>query len=161
MPLAKLIPDTAQAVVEALGLEQKDELVEGLATRWQRETLVMQPVDNQFTRRGGLQSKQFTRPGRRGDRGGFEIFFHKIVMIPKHHKTLARTDRARNLRDFFNEPNGEPSYHHCRFSRSFFASLREPNGEPLCHPCWLSLRFSAEKREYCFGGSTRSGADIS
>ena len=57
MPLANLIRDTAHAVVEALGLEQKDVLVEGLATRWQRGTLVMQPADNQFTRRGGLQSK--------------------------------------------------------------------------------------------------------
>ena len=40
MPLAKLIRDTAHAVVEALGMEQKDALVEGLATRWQRGTLV-------------------------------------------------------------------------------------------------------------------------
>ena len=31
MPLANLIRDTAQAMVEALGLEQKDALVEGLA----------------------------------------------------------------------------------------------------------------------------------
>jgi hypothetical protein len=57
MPLANLIRDTAHAVVEALGLEQEDVLVEGLATRWQRGTLVMQPADGQFTRRGGLQSK--------------------------------------------------------------------------------------------------------
>jgi hypothetical protein len=41
MPLAKLIRDTAHAVVEALGLEQKDVVVEGLATRWQRGTLVI------------------------------------------------------------------------------------------------------------------------
>ena len=33
MPLANLIRDTAHAVVEALGLEQQDALVEGLATR--------------------------------------------------------------------------------------------------------------------------------
>src|SRR5204863_8731741 len=45
MPLAKLIHDTAHAMVEALGLEQKDMLVEDLATRWQRGTLVMQPLD--------------------------------------------------------------------------------------------------------------------
>ena len=45
MPLAKLIRDTAHAVVEALGLEQKDVLVEDLATRWQRGTLVMQPAE--------------------------------------------------------------------------------------------------------------------
>ena len=41
MPLSNLIRDTAHAVVEALGLEQKDVLVEGLATRWQRGTLFM------------------------------------------------------------------------------------------------------------------------
>src|ERR1043166_5432828 len=36
MPLANLIRDTAHAVVDALGLEPKEALVEGLATRWQR-----------------------------------------------------------------------------------------------------------------------------
>ena len=40
MPLAKLISDTAHAVVEALGLEQGDVVVEGLVTRRQRRTLV-------------------------------------------------------------------------------------------------------------------------
>ena len=53
MPLANLIRDTARAVVEALGLQQQnDALVEGLATRWQRGMLIMQPADNQFTRPG-------------------------------------------------------------------------------------------------------------
>jgi hypothetical protein len=46
MLLANLIRDTTDVVVEALGLEQKDVLVEGLATRWQRGTLVMQPADS-------------------------------------------------------------------------------------------------------------------
>jgi len=45
MPLANLIRDIAHAIVEALGLEQKDVVVEGLPTRWQRGTLVMQPAD--------------------------------------------------------------------------------------------------------------------
>src|ERR1700745_3242341 len=40
MPLAKLISDTAHAVVEALALEPRDALVEGLATRWQNGALV-------------------------------------------------------------------------------------------------------------------------
>jgi hypothetical protein len=52
MPLANLIRDTAHAVVEALGLEQQDALVEGLAARWQRGTLVMQPAER------SLQSKE-------------------------------------------------------------------------------------------------------
>src|SRR5215216_6885334 len=46
MPLANLIRDTAHAVVEALGLEQKDVIVEGLASRWQRGTLFMQSADS-------------------------------------------------------------------------------------------------------------------
>src|SRR3977135_3896097 len=45
LPLANLIRDTAHAVVEALGLEEKDVVVEGLANRWQRGTLVMQSAD--------------------------------------------------------------------------------------------------------------------
>jgi hypothetical protein len=39
------IRDAAHAVVEALGLEQTDAVVEGLATRWQKGTLIMQPAD--------------------------------------------------------------------------------------------------------------------
>src|SRR6516162_4745239 len=45
MPLANLIRDTAHAVVKALGLEQKDAFVQGLAARWQKGTLIMQPAD--------------------------------------------------------------------------------------------------------------------
>ena len=46
IPLANLISDTAHAVVEALGLEAQDALVEGLATRWQKGTLLMQAADS-------------------------------------------------------------------------------------------------------------------
>jgi hypothetical protein len=68
MPLANLIHDTAPAVVEALGLEEREVHVEGLATRWYRGTLVMQPATrlvyppvagfsrNKFTRRGELET---------------------------------------------------------------------------------------------------------
>src|SRR5207244_2343970 len=45
LPLANLIRDTAHAVVEALGLEQKDVIVEGMATRWRGGTPVMQDGD--------------------------------------------------------------------------------------------------------------------
>ena len=47
----------------------------------------MQRADNQFTRpgrrgdRGGFGRSTFTPPARRGDHGGLETFFHKIVMI--------------------------------------------------------------------------------
>ena len=78
MPLANLIRDTAHAVVEALGLEQQDALVEGLATRWQGGTLVMQPAD------GSLQSKEVP----------LETFFHKIVMIRNNLRVLEQRVNA-------------------------------------------------------------------
>ena len=78
MPLSKLIRDTAHAVVEALGLEQQDVLVEGLATRWQCGTLVMQPAES------SLQSKEVS----------LETFFHKIVMI---RNNLSQSEAALKL----------------------------------------------------------------
>jgi hypothetical protein len=78
MPLANLIRDTAHAVVEALGLEQKDAVVEGLATRWQKGTLVMQPADT------SLQPKEVP----------LEIFFHKIVMIRNNLRVLEQKVNA-------------------------------------------------------------------
>ena len=78
MPLANLIRDTAHAVVEALGLEQKDVLVEGLATRWQRGTLVMQPAER------SLQPKEVP----------LETFFHKIVMIRNNLRVLEQKVNA-------------------------------------------------------------------
>src|SRR6266513_5725731 len=46
VPLASLIRETANATVEALGLEKKDVVVEGLATRWQDGTVILQPADS-------------------------------------------------------------------------------------------------------------------
>jgi hypothetical protein len=77
MPLANLIRDTAHAVVEALGLEQKD-VVEDLATRWQRGTLFMQPADS------SLQPKEVP----------LETFFHKIVMIRNNLRVLEQKVNA-------------------------------------------------------------------
>jgi hypothetical protein len=78
MPLANLIRDTAHAVVEALGLEPKDALVEGLATRWQRGTLVMQPADS------SLQPKEVP----------LETFFHKVVMVRNNLRVLEQKVNA-------------------------------------------------------------------
>src|SRR4029453_12630321 len=78
IPLANLIRDTAHAVVEALGLEQKDALVEGLATRWQKGTLIMQPAD------GPVQRKE----------APLETFFHKIVMIRNNLRVLEQKVNA-------------------------------------------------------------------
>ena len=78
MPLSKLISDTAHAVVEALGLEPHDALVEGLGSRWQKGTLFMQPADT------SLQPKEVP----------LETFFHKIVMIRNNLRVLEQKVNA-------------------------------------------------------------------
>jgi hypothetical protein len=78
MPLANLIRDTAHAIIEALGLEQQDAVVEGLATRWQSGALVMQPADT------SLQPKEVP----------LETFFHKIVMIRNNLRVLEQKVNA-------------------------------------------------------------------
>jgi hypothetical protein len=78
MPLANLIRDTTHSVVEALGLEPQDALVEGLATRWQKGALIMQPAD------GSLQPKEVP----------LETFFHKIVMIRNNLRVLEQKVNA-------------------------------------------------------------------
>ena len=77
VPLANLIRDTAASVVEALGLEKKD-VVEDLATRWQRGSLVLQPADT------SLQPKEVP----------IETFFHKIVMIRNNLRVLEQKVNA-------------------------------------------------------------------
>src|SRR6266481_2193654 len=91
MPLANLIRDTAHAVVEALGLEQKDVVVEGLANRWQRGTVVMQPAER------SLQPKEVP----------LETFFHKIVMIRNNLRVLEQKVNASDtlLRRGYGVPN--------------------------------------------------------
>ena len=58
--------------VEALGLEKPDQLVEGLAARWQQGTLGLRPAD------ASLQAKEVP----------LETFFHKIVMIRNNLRVL-------------------------------------------------------------------------
>jgi hypothetical protein len=72
VPLANIIRDTAEAVIEALGIEKKDVVVEGLANRWQRGTLVLQSADT------SVQPKEVP----------LETFFHKIVMIRNNLRVL-------------------------------------------------------------------------
>jgi len=78
VPLANLIRDTANAVVESLGLEKTDTLVEGLANRWQQGSLIMQSADT------SLQPKEVP----------LETFFHKIVMIRNNLRVLEQKVNA-------------------------------------------------------------------
>ena len=78
VPLDALIRQTAQAVVDALGLEQPEEIVEGLANRWQNGKLVLQSADT------SLQPKEIP----------LETFFHKIVMIRNNLRVLEQKVNA-------------------------------------------------------------------
>jgi hypothetical protein len=78
LPLAQLIRETAQHVVDALGFQKEDSIVEGLATRWQGGTLVMQSADT------SLQPKEVP----------LETFFHKIVMIRNNLRVLEQKVNA-------------------------------------------------------------------
>ena len=77
VPLETLIRQTASSVVEALGLEKAD-VVEGLANRWQRGTIVLQSADT------SLQPKEVP----------LETFFHKIVMIRNNLRVLEQKVNA-------------------------------------------------------------------
>ena len=78
MPLSSLIRETAQAMIDALGLEKSDELLEGLGARWQGGRLAMHPAD------ASLQAKEVP----------LETFFHKIVMIRNNLRVLEQKVNA-------------------------------------------------------------------
>jgi hypothetical protein len=78
VPLVSLIREAGAATVDALGLEKKDVVVEGLANRWQNGTLSIQPAD------GSLQAKEVP----------LETFFHKIVMIRNNLRVLEQKVNA-------------------------------------------------------------------
>ena len=78
VPLDLLIRQTAESIVEALGLEKDEAIVEGLANRWQQGTLVLKSADS------SLQPKEVP----------LETFFHKIVMIRNNLRVLEQKVNA-------------------------------------------------------------------
>ncbi len=78
VPLDQLIRETAQSVVDALGFQKEESIVEGLANRWQRGSLIMQSADT------SLQPKEVP----------LETFFHKIVMIRNNLRVLEQKVNA-------------------------------------------------------------------
>ena len=78
VPLSNFIRETAHAVVEALGLEKDETIVQGIANRWQSGTLVLRPAD------ASVQAKEVP----------LETFFHKIVMIRNNLRVLEQKVNA-------------------------------------------------------------------
>jgi hypothetical protein len=78
VPLSSFVRDIAQSVVEGLGLEKTDQLIEGLANRWQKGTVVLQSADS------SLQPKEVP----------LETFFHKIVMVRNNLRVLEQKVNA-------------------------------------------------------------------
>ena len=78
VPLSSLITETAQAIVDSLGLEKPETVVEGIAQRWEGGRLVMEPAN------ATLQSKDVP----------LETFFHKIVMIRNNLRVLEQKVNA-------------------------------------------------------------------
>jgi hypothetical protein len=78
VPLSNFIRETAHAVVEALGLEKDETIVQGIANRWQNGTLVLRPAD------ASVQEKDVP----------LETFFHKIVMIRNNLRVLEQKVNA-------------------------------------------------------------------
>ena len=78
MPLSSLIAEVVASMVGELGLERDDSVVEKLAARWQRGTLVLRPAD------ASLQSKDTP----------LEVFFHKIVMVRNNLRVLEQKINA-------------------------------------------------------------------
>jgi hypothetical protein len=78
VPLSNFIRETAQVIVEALGLEKDDTIVQGIGNRWEKGTLVLRPAD------ASVQSKEVP----------LETFFHKIVMIRNNLRVLEQKVNA-------------------------------------------------------------------
>lgn len=78
LPLAHFVRDTVERVINRLGLEKPESVVEELGARWNGGELVMQPADR------GLQAKEVP----------MEVFFHKIVMMRNNLRVLEQKINA-------------------------------------------------------------------
>jgi len=72
IPLKRFVEETAQAVIQALGVEKSDTVVDSLGQRWQKGKVVLHPSD------ATLQTKEVP----------MDVFFHKIVMMRNNLRVL-------------------------------------------------------------------------
>jgi len=83
-PLKQFIDETVRAVIQELGLEKPESVVEKLGKRWQKGRLVLHPADPT------LQTKEVP----------LEVFFHKIVGMRNQLRVLEQKINAHeNLSD--------------------------------------------------------------
>ena len=71
-PLEDFVEDVARSVVQAMGVERPDSVVEQLAARWRNGRMVLHSSDQT------LQTKEIP----------LEVFFHKIVMMRNNLRVL-------------------------------------------------------------------------
>jgi hypothetical protein len=72
VPLPEFIRQTAASVLRELGIEKREDTIDGLGKRWHGGTLVLKPEDP------ALQAKEVP----------VEVFFHKIVMMRNNLRVL-------------------------------------------------------------------------
>ena len=78
VPLPVFIAETVSAMVKELGLERDETIVEELAARWARGTMILRPSDP------ALQAKEVP----------LETFFHKVVMLRNNMRVLEQKINA-------------------------------------------------------------------
>jgi hypothetical protein len=72
MPLKQLVADTVETVLDRMGYEKPDAIVEELGARWHKGKVVLHPVDPT------LQTKELP----------LEVFFHKLVGVRNQLRVL-------------------------------------------------------------------------
>ena len=72
VPLQQLIEQTARAMIDEMGVERPDSVINQLAGRWHNGKLVLHPADS------SLQPKDVP----------LDVFFHKIVMVRNNLRVL-------------------------------------------------------------------------
>lgn len=78
MPLKTFVEETAEAVIQSLGVEKPDTTIELLGARWHKGKVVLHPADPT------LQTKEVP----------IDVFFHKIVMMRNNFRVLEQKINA-------------------------------------------------------------------
>jgi hypothetical protein len=80
-PLKAVIEDMARAIVDAMGIEKPETVVDELGPRWRHGRLVLHPAD------AAQQSKEVP----------VEVFFHKVVMMRNNLRVLEQKINAHEI----------------------------------------------------------------